>query len=356
LSELDSFMENITNRDTRLDFAKGLVKTFVLYAHLHPYDITLTESSSLFFKGLAFALKQFYWQGILIVVPTFLLVGFYITYNKLEQYGTPYLWKRLIRLVQVTVFWVALQFAAYYALVAVLGKPYSFQLKADAWHLFLQGGPNLPLVQGSVFYYFIVLIILTFPTYLFHITRNIKWFAPLVGGAVFIATVAWLEARNLNGKGLSYWRIEQFFVYVPLAYFLRNRPPEQRRKLFPIFTVLWLIFSIQDVIIRQSGGNINVYSRVSLIFGSAAFVSWLLSRETVYTPKWIIFFSIYSLGLFAVHKFWQALFIILITPLGLSQYLYPFNLELILIAIATVFLSVVSVYYLGRTKLRFAVL
>jgi hypothetical protein len=348
-------METLPLRDTRLDFAKGLVKTFVLYAHFHPLDITLTESSSLFWKGLAFAIKQFYWQGILIVVPTFLLVGFYITYDKLEQYGTPYLWKRVWRLIQVTIFWVALQFAAYYALVAHLGKPYSFAFKQDAMHLFLQGGPNLPLVQGSVFYYFIVLIGLTFPAYLFHVTRNIKWFAPVVGGAIIIVTIIYLEARNLRGRGLPYWHIEQFFAYVPLAFFLRSRTKEQRRKLFPIFTALWLIFSVQDVIIRQSGGNPNVYSRISLIFGSAAFVSWLLSRDSIRTPRWILFFSIYSLRLFAIHKFWQALFIILITPLGLSQYLYPFNGETITIAILTTVLSVVSVYYMGKTKLRFTV-
>ncbi len=349
-------METLPARDTRLDFAKGLVKTFVLYAHLHPFDITLTATSGLILKGLAFGIKQFYWQGILIVVPTFLLVGFYITYDKLEQYGTPYLWRRIWRLIQVTVFWVVLQFAAYYALVAYLGKPYRFDFQADALHLFLQGGPNLPLVQGSVFYYFIVLIMLTFPAYLFYATRNIKWFAPVVGGAIFIVTLIYLEARNLQGKGLPYWHIEQFFAYVPLAYFLRSRTKEQRRKLVVPFTALYLVFSVQDVIIRQNGGNPNVYSRVSLIFGSAAFVSWLLSKETIRTPGWLMFFSVYSLGLFAVHKFWQALLIIMITPLGLSSYIQPLNLETITIAVLTTVLSVVTVYYMGKTKLRFTVM
>jgi hypothetical protein len=103
----------------------------------------------------------------------------------LEQYGTPYLWKRIWRLVQVTLFWIVLQFAAYFALVAYLGRPYSFEFRQDALHLLLQGGPNLPLVQGSVFYYFVVLIMLTFPAYLFHATRNIRWFLPVVGGAIF---------------------------------------------------------------------------------------------------------------------------------------------------------------------------
>lgn len=343
-------------RDTRLDFAKGLVKTFVLYAHLHPFDLTIDGSSSLLLKGMAFALKQFYWQGILIVVPTFLLVGFYITFNKLEQYGTPYLWRRIKRLVVVTIFWVSLQFAAYYILVAYLGKPYTFELKADALHLFLQGGPNLPLVQGSVFYYFIVLIMMTFPAYLFYAARNIKWFAPVVGGAIFIVTIIFLEMRNLNGKGLQYWRIEPLLVYVPLSYFLRSRTPEQRSRLVPIFTALWVIFSIQDVYLRQTGGDLGVYSRISLIFGSAAFVSWLLSRDSVPTPKWIIFFSVYSLGLFAVHKFWMALLIIIVTPLGLSKYLYPLNLEALVIAFFVVLLSVVSVWLMGKTRLRFTVM
>jgi hypothetical protein len=143
---------------------------------------------------------------------------------------------------------------------------------------------------------------------------------------------------------------------VPLAFFLRSRTKEQRRKLAPIFGVLWFLFSIQDVVIRQSGGNPNVYSRVSLIFGSAAFVSWLLSRETITTPQWIIFFSVYSLGLFAIHKFWQALFIILVTPLELSRYLFPLNGETIAIAILTTVFSIVSVYYLGKTRLKFSVL
>lgn len=347
-------METLPSRDTRLDFAKGLVKTFVLYAHLHPLDITLTAASGLILKGLAFGIKQFYWQGILIVVPTFLLVGFYITYNKLEQYGTPYLWKRVWRLVQVTLFWVVLQFSAYFALKAYFGQPLT--LNDDAWHLLFLGGPNLPLVQGSVFYYFIVLIILTFPAYLFYATRNIRWFAPVVGGAIFIATIIYLEARNLQGRGLPYWHIEQFFAYVPLAYFLRSRTKEQRRKLVLPLAALWLLFSVQDVVIRQSGGNPNVYSRVSLIFGSAAFVSWLLSKETIRTPGWLMFFSVYSLGLFAIHKFWQAFLIILITPLGLSPYLQPLNLELITIAVLTTALSVISVYYMSKTKLRFTVM
>jgi|GEM_PF-354777 len=351
-------LNNVTTRDNRLDLAKGLVVTFVIYTHAHPFDISLEADSDFRLKLLAFLIKQFYWQVILIVVPTFLLVAFYITFNKLEKYGTPYLWKRMKHLLKISAFWIGVQFAAYYVLVAILGEPYTFELPYSLLRAFWLGGPNLPIVQGSVFYYLIVLMALTLLAYLFHAADqlNMKWFAPLVGGLIVLASLVFLEWRNVDGKGLQYWRIECFLAYVPLAYYLRGRTKEQFKLLAPIFFVLYVIFSVQDVLIRQDGWGIGVYSRVSLIFGSAAFFCWLLSKnEDFKIAKAFSFLSVYTLGLISVHKIWQAFLFILIAPLGLSKYLYPFNLETLLIAALVTILSLVSVYLLGMTRLRFAV-
>lgn len=350
-------MENKITRDNRLDFAKGLVATFVLYAHLHPLDLHLDENSSIFLKGLAFALKQFYWQVIMIIIPAFLLVAFYITFGKLEQYGTPYLWKRLKHLLAITAFWISIQFTVYYLLVPVVKDPnYTWGIKTSLLKLLMLGGPNLPFVQGSVFYYLIILIVLTFPVFLFYITKDIKWFALVIGGAIVLGTIIYLEVRNLNGKGLPYWRVESFLVYVPLAYFLRTRSQEQLKSIAWLFFALYLIFSIQDIFLRQSGGNPGTYSRSSLIFGTTAFLSWLLTKkEDMKIPGVLSFLSVYTLGLVAIHKFWQAFIIIALTPLGLANYFHPFNLETITIAGLVTVLSIGTVYFAGRTRFRFAV-
>ncbi len=350
-------MNNSNARDTRLDFAKGLVVTFVLYAHLHPFDISLDENSVFSLRLIAFIIKQFYWQVILIVVPTFLLVAFYFTFKKLEQYGTPYLWKRIRHLLQISAFWIGFQFAAYYMLVAVLRDPnYAWQINESPLRLILLGGPNLPIVQGSVSYYLVVLMILTLLAYLLYAARDIKWFAPVIGGAILLASFYYLESRNLDGKGLQYWRIESFFMYVPMAYYLRNRTKEQLKFLVPVFFILYLIFSVQDVLIRQDGLSIGVYSRVSLIFGSSAFFCWLLAKnENLKISPAFSFLSMYTLGLISVHKLWQALMIIAITPLGLSKYLHPLNLETIVITILVTILSLGTVYLVGKTPFRFTV-
>lgn len=350
-------MDKKNTRDNRLDFAKGLVAVFVLYAHLHPFDLTLDEKSNILLKALAFALKQFYWQVILILLPTFLLVALFITFGRLEQHGSPYFWKRIKRLLAISVFWISIQFAVYYVLVAVLKDPdYTWEIKTPPFRLLMLGGPNLPLVQGSVFYYFIILLVLTFLAYLFHAARDIKWFAPLAGGMIVLGTILYLELRNLNGQSLQYWRLENFLVYVPIAYFLKSRTSGQLKYLLILFFGLYLIFSIQDILLRQNGWNPGAYSRISLISGSCALFTWLLTKnESMKIPAAFSFFSIYALGIIAVHKFWQAFFMIALTPLGLSKYLQPLNLEAILVAVLVTLSSIATVYALGRTKLRFAV-
>jgi len=100
----------------------------------------------------------------------------------------------------------------------------------------MQGGPPLPIIGGSVFYFLFVLLILVSVSTVFYLFRNIEKLFPLIGITVVIVSILYFEFLNLNGRGLLYWRIDNFMIYIPLSYFLLRQESEKLVRYIPFFT------------------------------------------------------------------------------------------------------------------------
>lgn len=104
-------------RDVRLDYAKALAISFVLFLHLEPIKILGTGFLS---RITNFGIKQIHFQIAAGAVPLFLLVSLYLFYQKTEVSALHYLDKRWRRLVEVFVFWTCCQFACFYGLYRLI--------------------------------------------------------------------------------------------------------------------------------------------------------------------------------------------------------------------------------------------
>lgn len=105
-------MRDNTGRDPRLDLAKALAISFVLFWHLKP--LKLEKSGSLILSTFDTLIKSFYVHITLIAVPLFIIVSLYIFYQRIECSSNNYIAKRIRRLGEVYIFWTLFQFAMYY--------------------------------------------------------------------------------------------------------------------------------------------------------------------------------------------------------------------------------------------------
>lgn len=216
----------------------------------------------------------------------------------------------------------------------------------------------MPLVGSSVFYFLFVLIILSVFAYLFFKFKKYK-ITTYIEILLVIVSLIIFEVKNLKASGYSYWKIENFLIYIPLAHFsLKHTIPS--RYLFFLYLGFFL-FSCQDFIIRKTGYPMGGYAKISVVFGSMALFHTLLNLKANRTPSKVIYFlSTFSLGIFALHKYWQ-LFTLQVAPkiYFLSHLPSDFamgglivDLKILVMSIFTVCFTILSVVILNRTPIR----
>jgi hypothetical protein len=352
-------------RDYNLDLIKAICISLVLIWHLEPIDISIPNitaySANIIFKEAQIAL---YFQLTLTAVPAFLITSQYLYIQKLDEHGFPYFFKRLVHLFLITLFWISCQSAFYYIFVVAKSQDPSTGFLPSSgmgWlGYFLSGGPSLPIVGGSVFYYLGVLIILTTLSTLFVWGCKWKWFEISVGLFIIISSLVYFQIQGTSGNYIGSSNIRNFIIYTPVAYFLCKYGHRIKLTLPVLLWTACLFFSYEDLILRLAGMPMNVYGRVSIAFGATALVCSFINQNNPKEVKLITFLSTYSLGIYALHKYFEYFFTLQLMPVFILFNIRKkipvgemrINFQVLSIAIPTILLTLVSVYILGKTPLK----
>ena len=289
----------------------------------------------------------FYVQVSLLAVPVFLLVSTYLFFQKIENDTFKSMRKRCLRIAEVFLFWTVCQFAIYYGIAFFRyfhNGVSEFSTPLPIYRLLMEGGPPLPIVGGSVFYFLFALLIMVLVSTVFYLLRNFRKLFFLIGISTVIVSMLYFEILNLSGSGLPYWRIDNFLIYIPLAYFFLSQKSEKFARYIPYFFIGFILFSAQDVFLRYMRISCGSYSRVSIVFGSMAFFSSVLQLKHLNRNRAITFLSKYSLGIFAVHKYWQLITNVVFLYLGFSIPVYAAGFPLDLRALAIAVISAVLTF------------
>jgi len=300
----NSSSDNALPREINLDLTKAIAISLVLFWHLQPIKILVTDESTIFIKIIGFVLAQFYSQVSLLAVPMFLLVSLYLFYQKIDGNTIKYTGQRCLRIGKVYLFWTFCQFAFFFLIIFIMSLNngagnYAFPIPIH--RLVMEGGPPLPAVGGSVFYFLFVLLILVLISAFFYALKDNK--KTFIGIFIIIASILYFEIINLNGNSLPYWRIDNFLVYIPLSYFILLKQKQGKlNKYIPFFYIGFILFSAHDFYLRDQGSFCHLYSRISIVFGSIALFSSILQIKNLKQNAVISLMSKYSLGIFAIHK------------------------------------------------------
>lgn len=354
----NSSVDNALPREINLDLTKAIAISLVLFWHLQPIQLLVTDEATIFIKIMGFVLAQFYQQVSLLAVPMFLLVSLYLFYQKIDSRTIKYTGKRCLRIGKVYLFWTICQFAFFYLVIFIMSLnngvgDYAFPIPIH--RLVMEGGPPLPVVGGSVFYFLFVLLILVLISAVFYALKDNK--KTFVGISIVIASILYFEIINLGGSSLPYWRVDNFLVYIPLSYFiLLKKKRGDLIKYIPYFYVGFILFSAHDFYLRNQGSFCHLYSRISIVFGSIALFSSILQIKSLKQNVAISLMSKYSLGVFAIHKYWQLIVFLAFHYCGFSTIVYassfPLNLHTLNIAMITTVLTFCAVLLGGHTFLK----
>jgi peptidoglycan/LPS O-acetylase OafA/YrhL len=327
-------------RESGLDLIKAVCIVLVVVWHLQPVRAEmLPDAWAAAFWGKQ-AIRFFYQNLSLLAVPSFVLISLYFFFGKLSRSGD-YWKKRFLRLFQIYVFWVGIQFILYLLLGGGLPLPFKTILRS--------GGPDLPLTPAipSIFYYLFILMVSTLLALIFFkLPKKLK---VVVSLAVISGSVIYFVITPLIGKGVDTRSMLGYYIYIPVAYYLHRYKNQ-----FVRFRWLFLAGFILSVIYEWLfSGMTSAYARLPVFFGVLFFVSMFISSRAG-TSGATRFLSKYSLGIFALHPYWMA---VLMTLYGV--FLFPNGIltagglpaGVLLFAVIFI-LTCLSAYALGKTPLR----
>jgi hypothetical protein len=285
----------------------------------------------------------FNYEITLIAVPVLFLVSLLLLLQR-ESRSPRYVARRLGRLAILLAICFALQTAV--CAVALRGVP------ALGWHELCLGGPALPTVGDSVFYFLVNLLLLT------ALAAGYALMAPhwrtVIGLAVIVASAALFEALAFSRWNLPYYSPLNFLVYIPLADLALRHRQVLARYLW-LLVAAYLLLAAQDLLLRSpfsfsvSNSPGEIYARTSVVVGALALLV-AFRRFAVPQTKPLVLAGRYSLGLFVVHKWaWYGLaaFAALLPASGHLSYFVP-----ALVTVCSIALSCLLVAGLARTPAR----
>ena len=347
-------MESKSIRDTRLDLAKAIAISLVLIWHLQPIQLNLASNSHFILKLIKFGIDQVYYQVTLLAVPLFFLVSSYLFFVRMGDQPVEYSKKRFSRILLLYVVWTAIQFVVFYifrlSTYISTGKA-EFRLPMNIAELIMQGGPGLPYVGGSIYYFLFVLLAVIILSTVFGLIKD-KKITSVFAWLIILVSLIHFEI----GGNIPYWRVDNFLVYVPIAFLLWKDKTNKKAISVPILFIGYALFSLHDLYLRQAGYHFEGYSRISVVLGAAALLSAILQISNLEENKTVSFLSRYSLGIFATHKFWQLLVILvmleLFPSLSDTAALQPLDLSRIIISIIVIPLTFLFIYLTRNSRLK----
>jgi len=328
-------------RDFRLDLVRGVAIALVLLWHTQPFNGLWIPH---LYQASGWALFLLNMQLSLIAVPTLLLLSLTLFVARCGTSGA-YLRRRLKRIGLLLVTYSVVQVVFF---IAIRGQLPSLNV-SYLW----MGGPPLPLVGDSVFYFLFDLFCLTALAWLY-MRLPARAQNPL-GITIVVTSFALFCLASTGALDIPYWSLANFALYVPLAAFLhKSRPSLRPAHLGPLLG-LWLGTVALDLVLNSpfpfslEMAPTPIYGRVSIALG--AFTVLLAAQTLEFRRSWPLELAgRYSLGLYAYHKYFLYLFTAWLAPLSLSvrgEHLNPTFAALFAVA-ATVGL----VGVLARTRLR----
>lgn len=132
------------------------------------------------------------------------------------------------------------------------------------------------------------------------------------------------------------------------------------QKLWFVFLAGYVLFSIHDYWLFTHNRDPNTYGRISIVFGAVAAFCLVYALNLGLKDRVMQFLGRYSLGIFAIHKYWALFLIVFFTKvfsiLNISQFVTAFNILFSLIyfivGVLAVALSLLCVRLLGHSRLR----
>ncbi len=337
-----------TKRNVSFDALKCISISFVLLWHLKPLKFESVTSINAVESVINFAISFFYSNITLTAVPIFFLVSLYIFYQKIEN-NSSYLNRRFRHLISLYIFWSIVQVFIFYL---IAGSLPDFTLK-NIIGILIGIRPILPLVGPSVFYFLFNLIVLTLLAFIFINLTEKKRF--IVSILIVSLSLLYFEITSITDFYLPSYRIENFVIYVPLSYIVQSNIKQLfKKKYYYLLICAYTVFSIQDVYIQVFKKELlNSYGRVSIVFGALILFFYIYKLDL--KPNFIINkISKYSLGLYALHKYFQYLFLyifdIWLSDIRLSW--TKLSIENLLVFPAVLFSTSAIIYFLRFTKVK----
>jgi len=351
------------SRNYRLDLLKGISIILVVIWHFQPLRLKEQFHPSLLTKAVSFSLYIFNNQIIAVAVPVFFLISLYLFFQKQgtldSKAALSYLRKRLTRIFSVYGFYLLLQFALYYLTqqFQTLDKPHSFSI-AELTEFILVGGSPLPIVSYSVLYFLLDLGALVFLSFIyFKLAPKLKKDYSLL---LIVFFLAYLEISPFFGNHIPPHRLDNFLVYIPIA-FIWWKNPSNLIRFKNWYAVGFLLFSVHDHLLRPINLSGQLYSRVSILLGALTLITFCcslkLNSEKI---KPIEFLSKHSLGIYALHKYVMLLISACLfkafSLFGVKDFINIMNLEIssfsLLTSLFTCATTLLFVYGLGLTPLK----
>jgi hypothetical protein len=335
-----------------LDLLKAISIIFVLFWHLQPLRFK-TYLEIFPYTLPAYTASILNTQMFLLGVPIFISVSLYLFYLKSSN-NFSYFKSRVLRLLNLFVFWVSIQFIITFIATQSFtntSSPLPFM------KVIMMGGPILPIVGGSVFYYLFALLVITIVCY-FYINIKNDNAKTLIGLFTIVFSLLYFELFILINSSIPAWRIDNFLIYIPMVYFFANSP-DKVTKHKNLYLIGFLLFSAHDLFLKEFGFPLSYYGRISVFFGTLTFLSYLVPANSL-RIKLVEFLSKFSLGIFALHKYFFLLVIIAFNEI-FFRYNMSVNLEISYVdfntlsffsGIATIIATFLSVYLLNLTFLK----
>lgn len=329
-------------RDNRLDLLKAISIVFVLIWHLRPLSFILDKNTPKFIFVTAKIVHNVELQLYLTAVPLFYIVSLYLFFIKKPD--NKYFRLRIIKIFQIFGFWSIFN----YIFVLIVTK----EFPEFSWETIKGLKPSLPLVGDSVLYFLFNLIGLTIIAFIYQ--KANYFLMRILNHIIIIFTLILFEVSCIVNSSIPYHWLFNFIIYVPIAYYLVNKP-DQIVKWKYCFLAGYMIFSLHDILLRTYNYYPSIYGRISIICGALTifcFVYKLRIPELWYVQK----LSKYSLGLFALHKYWQCLFFLFVKNLEFSIvtgfFGIPLNIVFPSVGILSIIFSLFSIWLFNFSNLK----
>lgn len=334
-------------RDNRLDFLKAISIIFVLIWHLRPLSFILDKDTHIIIFFTAKIFKYLELQICLIAVPLFYIISLYLFFIKKPD--NQYFIFRITRILKIFLFWSIFHYIFFLLVTKEIPKL--------SWEIITGVKPSLPFVGDSVFYFLFNLICLITFAFLYqqiHFQQNVKILIKILNYIIIVFCLILFEVSCINNVNIPYHWLVNFMIYVPIAYYLANKPNKILKYKF-LYLAAYIFFSLHDIYLHINRFFPSIYGRISIVCGAISIFCFIYSIKIEYS--WYIQkLSQYSLALFAIHKYWQCLIFLFISNLNFSinteSVRIPINTVFLIVAILTMIFSILSIRLLKMTDLK----